>query len=66
MQALVDRNSEATDTGGFVSLSTVVFVFGNDVREERLSGNFQFQMIKAKSLFIDFKVNLEICISIVF
>ena len=23
MQALVDRNSEATDTGGFVSLSTV-------------------------------------------
>ena len=52
LQALVDRNSEATDTGGFVSLSTVgtciVFVFGNDIREERLSCIFKFQIIKSQ------------------
>ena len=50
LQALVDRSSEATDTGGFVSLYSSkqgkCVVFGNDVREERLSCIFQFQIIK--------------------
>ena len=69
LQALVDRNSEATDTGGLVSLSTVankareLFLFLVMMSEERLSCLFYFLIIYAESLFIYFQVNLEICFS---
>ena len=47
LHALVDRSSEATDTGGFFSLSTVA----NKARA----------MFLAINLFIDVNMNLEIC-----
>jgi len=45
VQALVDRSSE--------------FGFWQNVRSEKLLCIFQFQIIKAKPLFIDVKMNLE-------
>ncbi len=69
MQALVADSSEATDTGGFVSLSAVankmfvVLVSGDDVREEGLPCISQCQITNLKSLFVDLIMNLEICFS---
>lgn len=66
LQALVDRGSGATDTGGFVSLLTVsnkahaLLFLGDDVREEGPPRISQFQIRNARYLFIDVIMNLEI------
>ena len=67
-QALVDRSSEASDTRGFVSLSTLankaqallLFLAMMSEKKDCIS---HFQIINAKSLFIDDIMNLESCFS---